>query len=323
MFRAIAALPLAALALAAPAAAHDGVVHEAGLPRATTAQIHELAAAIAPYRDFAVAEREGWKKFGGDEPLMGEHWYHPDGPDYAGSDAEIDFSRPSNLMYTVIDGRRVLTGVAFTVRLADGEAVPQGFAGDADRWHVHDMLRAIEAALADRPILRWLANGWIDANYRDRGDDRGRIAMAHAWVTLPNPDGIFADANRTLPYLKLGLPAAHATGASEAAARGLTLATAGGCAQTIDGRLWIANAGRRVSRALHAACRDEAARITATLHSDAGTINAAAEAGWYRFDALWNRSLTAQQRARIDAMSEHGGHGEHGEHGAQGAGHRH
>lgn len=132
-------------------------------------------------------------------------------------------------MYTDAGGRRVLTGVTFNVRLADGEALPQGFAGNADRWHVQDMLRAIGAVLKDRPILRWLANGWIDANHRNKGDDRGRIAMAHVWVTLPNPDGIFADSNRTVPYLKMQLPASFATGASEAAARGVDFATPNGC----------------------------------------------------------------------------------------------
>jgi len=31
------------------------------------------------------------------------------------------------------------------------------------------------------------------------GDNRGRVATVHAGVTLPNPDGIFADTNRTAP----------------------------------------------------------------------------------------------------------------------------
>jgi hypothetical protein len=297
---AIALTPLSAIA-------HDGVPHDQGLPKATINQLHALAEAIAPYHDFDVAKREGWKKFGGDEPLMGEHWHHPKGPDYVGSNADLDFTRPSNLMYTNIGGKQVLTGVTFNVRLADGEAVPEGFAGKADRWHVHDMLRAIEAALKDRPFLRWLANSWIDATYRDKGDDRGRLAMVHVWLGVENPDGIFADHNRVVPYLKLGLPASHADGASMAAAHGLALATDTGCADTVDGKIWIANVPNKTAKALRSACRAEAAIVQQELRSSPARLNAAAEAAWRRFDAKWQAALTPEQHHRIAQMTEHGG----------------
>lgn len=64
-----------------PALAHENVAHGPALAPATTAQIHGVARAVERSRDFAVAERDGWKKFGGDEPLMGEHWLLPGGPD--------------------------------------------------------------------------------------------------------------------------------------------------------------------------------------------------------------------------------------------------
>lgn len=307
----IAAALLATASAVGPSTAHNGVPHNQALPRATIDQLHALGDAIEPYRDFAVAEREGWKKFGGDEPLMGEHWYHPKGPDYAGSNVRLDFNRPSNLMYTVIDGRRVLTGVTFNVRLRDGEAMPEGFAGRADRWHAHDMLRAIEAALKDRPVLRWLASGWIDANYRSKGDDRGRLAMVHVWLGIDNPDGVFADHNRVVPYLKLGLPVAHARGASMAAAHGLDMATPGGCRELIDGRLWIANAPSSMARALHATCKVEADRMRAALSLPPARLNAVAEGAAKRWEAAWAAALTPQQRARIAAMSEHGSHKSH------------
>ncbi|MFA9200874.1 MAG: hypothetical protein ACEQR8_06745 [Cypionkella sp.] len=295
-----------ALLMAVPAAAHDGVPHDQGLAPETMRQLHAVAEAIEPYRDFAAAERAGWKKFGGDEPLMGEHWYHPTGPDYAGADTRLDFARPSNLMYTAIGGKRVLTAVTFNVRLADGEVMPEGFAGSADRWHAHDMLRALEAALQDRPFLRWLAQGWIDANYRTKGDNRGRLAMVHVWLGVENPDGVFADHNRALPYLKLGLPAGYAAGASMDAAHGLALASPEGCRELIDGRLWIANAPARTSRALHEVCRREAAEVRSALPRPAGDLNRVAAAAWRRWQGAWKAALTPAQHARIEAMTEHG-----------------
>ena len=278
-------------------------------PRTLDAQLAAVRQAVAKYREFAVAEREGWKAFGGDEPLMGFHYGGP-APDYVAGD-ELDFSRPNNLMYTDIDGRKVLTGVAYVVRIGEGEPVPEGFAGGEDRWHVHDFVRAIEAATEERPALGWLANWWPDKEYRSKGDNRGRLAMAHVWVAMPNPDGVFADFNRTLPYAKLELPDSHWQGASEEAARGLNLATEGGC-QAVDGTLWIANAKKEQERAIKDACARAADDVRAVLRTGGkARINRAGEAAWAAFDAQWQRVLTPAQKARVAAMSEHGsdGHG--------------
>jgi hypothetical protein len=290
----------------------------APVPPTAEAQIAAVRAAIARYQDFEVAKREGWKKFGGDAPLMGEHWFLPKergGVDYVHGD-RLDWSRPSNLMYTEIGGRRVLTGVSFNVRLGPGEPVPEGFAGRADEWHVHDFEQAIAAGLQDRPVLRWLVNGWIEENMTKRGDDRARLAMVHVWVTLPNPDGPFAHHNRVVPYLKLGLPAAWANGASLEAAKGLNLATPNGCAEAIDGGLWIANAPGRTKRALHASCKSAVAHVREGLASgDPRRVNVMAEHGWAMFDRDWQRLLSPEQKARIAAITEHGpaaeGHAHH------------
>lgn len=91
----------------------------------------------------------------------------------------MDFRRPNNLMYTDIGGEKRSTGVAYVVRIGDGESVPEGFVGHSDRWHVDDFVRAIEAATEERPLLGWIANWWLDRNYRSKGDNRGRLAMVH------------------------------------------------------------------------------------------------------------------------------------------------
>ena len=135
--------------------------------------------------------------------------------------------------------------------------------------------------------------------------------MVHVWVAMLNPDGVFADFNRTVPYAKLGLPDSYWQGASEQAARGLNLATEGGYA-AVDGTLWIATANNSQKRAITDACEGSAAEVRAALR-DGGKarVNRAGEAAWMRYDAAWNRVLTPAQKARVAAMSEHGsdGHG--------------
>lgn len=279
-------------------------------PALQAQQLAAVRAAVARYADPAVAEREGWKKFGGDGPLMGEHYsLTPDrgGVDYV-SGMPLDFRRPSNLMYTMLNGRKVLTGVAFNVRIAPGEPVPEGFAGDADVWHVHDFPKAVAAALQDRPLLRWIADRWGPQHFVGKGDGRGRLAMVHVWTgPIPNPDGPFAHRNRAIPYAKLGLPIAFAEGASESAARGLHLATAKGCAESIDGQLWIANGSSAAKRKLHAACRTAVDHLRPALASGRkDEVNRMAEHAWVMFDTEWRRTLTPAQQARIAAITEHG-----------------
>ena len=319
MNRVLLGLGVLALTAAAASAQHDHhappakPVDPSTQPRAADAQLAALRAGIARYADFEVARREGWKKFGGmrsgEGPLMGEHWFLPPkagGPDYLSGQA-LDFSRPSNLIYAEIGGRRQLIGVTFNVRLADGEPVPEGFTGNADTWHVHDFPKAIAAATETRPMLRWLAQRFVDPEWSKGGVRRGRVAMVHVWPTIDNPDGLYADKHRVLPYLKLGLSADFARGASLAAAKGLHLATPRGCADTIDGALWIAAAPKDTAKALHATCATAAAHVKQGLSTGRkADINRMGEHGWAMFNAHWTRALTPQQERRIAAITEHG-----------------
>lgn len=306
-------LSVGAIALLAAAASaqhdrHSGLAAPVGTsspPKELETQLAALRAGIARYADFEVARREGWKKFGGDAPLVGEHWYLPvrkGGVDYRGGQP-LDFSRPSSLMYTVIAGRKVLTGVTFNVRLADGEPVPEGFAEQGDVWHVHDFRAFFDAALSDRPAMRRMVEGAM----KSRWGGRERLAMIHVWVgSIPNPDGVFAHYNRLVPYRKLGLAPAIAEGASLEAARGLNLATADGCDMAIDGAVRMAGASDAAKARLHHACALAAAHVREGLRTgNKARINAMAEHGWATFDSAWNRELTTEQRGRIAAITEH------------------
>lgn len=276
------------------------------------AQISQARAAATAYEDLSVARAAGWRPFGGDEPLMGQHWHRRDGVDYV-SGMAVDPLRPSNLLYTDIGGRMRLVALAYNVRIAPGEPVPEGFVGRSDEWHVHDIAAFIAAAGADRPVLRWLATGWLDRDIVQR-DGKTRVAMVHLWL-IPNPDGVFASHNRTLSYLDLGLPVDWANGASMDAARGLALATANGCDEALDSKLWVANVDRSTSRRLAQGCAQMADFVREGLPGDKRTTNARAASAWQSFDRFLQDTLTAEQKQRIAAISEHGmDHGAMGHH---------
>lgn len=331
----------AATALAVPLAAqHQGhptephhdrsdaplfVPQQGELTPAARRQIAQVRRGIARYRDIEVAKREGWKAFGADEPLMGQHWSPPEDfdLDYQGSNPPLDFARPNNLMYTEIDGEMVLTGAAFVVRLGPGEALPSGFAGSADKWHVHDFQAAWQAATEKRPILRWIGNWWLENNWL--ADGRARAAMVHVWASLPNPDGPFADHNRILPLLKHGIDAGYARSLSLDAARGLDLAAKDGCDNAYGGRLWIADVSRRTKRTIMRTCKAEAKKIAASLEGHRNHpehLFGDAAQSYARVQAVFERELTPEQQRRIAMMSEHGHGDEHDGHGAGHQGHR-
>ena len=270
------------------------------------AQIAAARDAATRYSDIRVARRDGWKSFGGDEPLMGQHWHHPDGPDYVTGQA-IDPRRPSNLMYSDIDGAQRLVALSYNVRIAPGDPLPAGFSGASDKWHVHDLSKAVEAATRDRPVLRWLGRGWLDREIAAK-DGRTRLAMVHLWL-IPNPAGPFASHNPALAYLDLGLPADWAR--DMAAARGVALAGRDGCDEALGGKLWIANVPRAALRRLEGVCMQLADYVRGGLAEPRDAFNARARGAWARMEAELKAVLTSEQKARIAAITEHGDHGSH------------
>lgn len=67
------------------------------------AQLNAARAATERYRDFENARRDGYKLFGKEGPLMGEHWYRADIVKQP-----LDLARPSTLQYARVNGRREL-----------------------------------------------------------------------------------------------------------------------------------------------------------------------------------------------------------------------
>lgn len=305
-------LVLLAVGASSAAAQHRHEAHPSREPPPELArQLDAVRTATARYRDIEAAKRDGYVRFGREGALLGEHWYRKD---LTQPGTPLDLSRPGTLQYAVVDGRRVLVGVAFSVHLRPGEPLPAGFAGDADAWHQHDVVKLARAATESRPVARWFVDRWREKRLRG-GEDRTMLTMVHAWVWLPNPDGPFAMHHRVIPYLKAGLPESWATlpGVDEAAARGVGLVPADGCRIALDGELWMADASRRQRRTLMEECARQAERVRLLLDArpSGAHLNAAARAAWLAVDHLRTRVLTDAQRARIAAATEHPAHPAH------------
>lgn len=311
-----------ALGVAAPGGAQqDHQAHRHGASHADPAeyppelieQLEAVRAATERLRDHDVAVAEGYELVGGDGPLMGEHWVRRDLVD-----RPFDIASPSTLQYLRIGGDHVLTGVAYTVYRAPGEPLPEGFAGDADAWHLHDMQKIAMTATEGRPLLRWITERRI-AGGRTRWDpERPELTMVHAWAWLDNPDGVFAQEHRLIPYVRLGLPEAWGIDAGIDAANGVALLGDGACALEVRKVGFMAGVSRAQRRELSAACDAAAASVRAALDgvdaSDATQaggrrLSDAAQQAWQSYLARRAEVLSEEQLARLAAAIEHpGGH---------------
>ena len=160
--------------------------------------------AVEPYADRRQAIAAGYRRIGPDFPGMGEHWVQV--PLLVRG--VLDLARPAILTYATIDGRVTLTGVGYAVAVAADDTLPGDFAGGHAAWHVHT------GSVADESFL--------PAVHHARQTDGLRLAVTHAWVRLPNPDGTWATDNWALPWVRAGLtpparPDPHAARALAAA----------------------------------------------------------------------------------------------------------
>ena len=273
---------------------HASVAASAPASAGLEAEVEAVRRATERYRDIDVARREGYRLFGMEGPLMGEHWYLPDAVR-----RPLDLARPSTLQYATIGGRKVLVGVAYTYYRRPGDPLPDGFAGAGDVWHTHDVTRLARAATAERPLLRAIVERRIRRGRVGAGEGRTLLTMVHAWVWSENPAGTFAEQHRGLPYLRAGLPAAHATGASEAAAMGVSLLASAGCAGEVRRTDRLAGLSRAQSRDLRRACERQAESLRASRTAAPPALNTAAERAWTAYLAERDRILRPAQVARM------------------------
>lgn len=171
-------------------------------------------------------------------------------------------------------------------------------------WHTHDVTRLARAATAERPLLRAIVDRRIRRGRVGAGDGRVLLTMVHAWVWSENPDGMFAHSHRGLPYLRAGLPASHAAGATEAAAMGVSLLAPEGCVDEVRRTDKLAGLSRGQSRDLRRACDRQAETVRASRGASAATLNAAAERAGTTYLAERGRILRPEQAARMQRVMD-------------------
>ncbi|HEX9084220.1 MAG TPA: hypothetical protein VF836_05750 [Gemmatimonadaceae bacterium] len=159
------------------------------------------------FSDRSAAISAGYRRVGMDFPSMGEHWVNPS----LVLEEKFDVSRPAILTYTVVRGQPLLLGVVYAIPLAPGQAPPTSFGPEAI-WHEHNGSVEEESLLPEHHSMPSSASGT-------------RLAILHAWVQAPNPDGVFAAENWALPFLRVGLDVP--SGFPKGAARAISLLSGG------------------------------------------------------------------------------------------------
>jgi len=155
------------------------------------------------------ATAEGYRRLGPDFPGMGEHWIQP-GLVIAG---KLDPAHPPVVSYASIGGERRLIGFAFTRVLGPDDRPAEDGPIPRHAWHDHSASVDEESLLLSGPASE------------HSGGHGYRLAMVHVWIPLANPDGVLAQNNWALPFVRAGLTPPEA--ASSRAARILSLTGAG------------------------------------------------------------------------------------------------
>jgi hypothetical protein len=149
--------------------------------------IERARAATAKYQDQTIAVIDGYRRIGADFPAMGEHWIR------IGLlfDGKIEPEHPEFLTYVNVDGVPKLMGIAYALPLLGDEKPPE-IPAPAAAWHDHFRTLDDETILPLHHVV-------------GSAEEAPRIAMLHVWLWSPNPDGIFAADNWSIPYIRAGV----------------------------------------------------------------------------------------------------------------------
>jgi hypothetical protein len=148
-------------------------------------QIRQVDSAVAAIATVDGARSAGFAPVFGWIPTMGTHWVNQMRM-FGG--ARFDLTSPSQLMFSPVNGKQTLVGVAFAYFTPASDTThPESFDGDPP-WHEHP----------------------------DLAPPGSRLVMLHLWL-VPSPDGAFAGHNPLLPFWALGLTPPEADRFADAA----------------------------------------------------------------------------------------------------------
>lgn len=263
----------------------------AGFAQTRAEQIAAVRRSTERYLVWDSAVADGYQLFGRESPMAGEHWYRKDLVN-----EPLDLAHPSTLQYAVINGERRLIGVAYTVYERPGEALPAGFAGEEDAWHVHDVDQLALAITRERPLLRAIVKRRIAKGKTGAGNGRNQLTMLHAWIWQDNPKGMFTLEHSGLPYLRAGLPMELAASADEFAPWGVALLDARACDWEIGRVKFERKATKEQLQALRNSCDAAAAAMKESVVSEPQErINAVASETWRRYLAARDSLLPSPE----------------------------
>src|SRR5947209_3391125 len=167
------------LVIALLAAAHVAAAQAPSLPEWPTLsgrardEIRIVDSAVAPLASPNAARSAGFGPVLGWIPTMGTHWVNQ-GRMFAGK--RFDLTSPSQLMFSPVNGKVTLVGVAFSYFTPLEDSIPPNSFDGNPPWHEHP----------------------------DLAPPGSRLVMLHLWL-VPSPDGAFAGHNPLLPFWALGL----------------------------------------------------------------------------------------------------------------------
>ena len=130
-----------------------------------------------------------------------------------------------------------------------------------------------------------------------------RLAMVHAWIWTPNPDGVFAADNWALPYVRLGLPAPERV--DPAAAQALFLLDGGVdyYARFIEVAAEPTPSALAAARAVLAAHRERVAALVGAGETASSAFSAVWEAMWEAVAGAVGEEAWARMGPHLDVAT--------------------
>lgn len=254
-------------------------------------QIDSVEKAMQPLNTIAAAEDAGLHSAFGWIPNMGVHWVSRQ---QMMSGRQTDRTKPSQLMFSKINGKDSLVGAAYGYITATNDTVRPVLFDGAPMWHEH----------------------------RDLAPEGMTLVMLHVWF-VPSPDGAFAGTNPNLSFWAVGLAAPDsARMVRDAAFKAKVYKASLALAEVADTTsIFPTLEDRPAVRAMLAPHRDSIRALIAEFKSAERSKNASA---WDRtadkaakqWDAIWTGYLanvrTPAGKARMERFVEMvlGKHGE-------------